>query len=298
MGDIDIRPLQDYQDLLRCEEIQREAWKMTSDRDIVPAHLLSPVIKHGGLVLGAFDHDRLVGFVFGFLGQIADERATWMGTSLIHCSEMMGVLPEYRSKSVGHRLKLEQRLYAINQGHRLMVWTFDPLLSLNAWLNIGKLGCMCRHYIRDAYGEMGGMYAGLPTDRFQVEWWLASEHVNARIGQQRKGLPLQAWINAGAELVNKGSVTGSIVKPSSSVAPFRADTLLVEIPGDFQSLKEHDLDIAKAWRMHTRALFEEAFAAGYTIAWFTSEHDEGVARSYYILNRNIPIEQIARETDL
>jgi predicted GNAT superfamily acetyltransferase len=55
--------------------------------------------------------------------------------------------------------------------------------------------------------------------------------------------------------------------------------LLIEIPFDFLALKAADMPLARAWRSYTRAIFEQAFAAGYLVTDFT--HDK--ARSFYVL---------------
>src|SRR5258705_9895945 len=114
--DIIIRQLTEYADLLACERLQIAAWKMTGDRDVVPAHMLSPLVHNGGVVIGAVTSTgEVVGFVFGFVGRISDERAEWIGSPYIFCSEMMGVLPEYRSSAVGTRPKRAQHYYALAQ---------------------------------------------------------------------------------------------------------------------------------------------------------------------------------------
>ena len=64
---ISIRPLETFAEYHACEALQRRVWVMSDDLEIVPLHILMPVQRHGGLLLGAFDGDELVGFVFGYL---------------------------------------------------------------------------------------------------------------------------------------------------------------------------------------------------------------------------------------
>jgi predicted GNAT superfamily acetyltransferase len=63
-------------------------------------------------------------------------------------------------------------------------------------------------------------------------------------------------------------------------AIFGEERILIQIPADFQSLKSTDRNLALEWRLHTRALFEEAFAKGYLA---TDMLVEG-GRSYYLLD--------------
>ena len=88
------------------------------------------------------------------------------------------MLPEWQSRGVGYALKVAQREAVLQQGLRLITWTYDPLESKNARLNIAKLGAVCNTYIRNYYGELrDDINLGLATDRFQVDWWIASSHV-------------------------------------------------------------------------------------------------------------------------
>ena len=96
MGDIIIRSLETMAEYSAAEDVQRVTWTM-SDRDIIPAHALHAMQHSGAVLLGAFDGDRLAGFVFGFLGLTADGR-------LKHCSHMAGVHPDYRDHGVGYHL--------------------------------------------------------------------------------------------------------------------------------------------------------------------------------------------------
>ncbi len=292
---ITIRQLHEYGEFLACEDLQRAAWKMTDDRDVVPAHMLSPVAENGGLVLGAFDaQGKIVGFVYGFVGRTDDERAAWMGSPFIFCSEMMGVLPEARGAAVGTRLKLAQREYALAQGYKLITWTYDPLLSLNARLNIAKLGCICRRYVRDAYGPLGGIYAGLSTDRFAVEWWIASERVKSTLVGERTS-SLEEWQSQGLRVINPAAMEGGVLRPGSFELGGAGESCLAQIPADFQAIKAADFEAAKAWREHTREVFEAAFGRGYAVAGFAGRAGVDRLSSYYLLTRAIGAAALARE---
>jgi predicted GNAT superfamily acetyltransferase len=91
---------------------------------------------------------------------------------------MLAVLPEYRNAGLGRRLKLAQRDDAIARGIERMEWTYDPLETKNAYLNIAKLGAISRRYEANFYGPSTSvLQGGLPTDRLYAEWWLRSERV-------------------------------------------------------------------------------------------------------------------------
>jgi predicted GNAT superfamily acetyltransferase len=183
-------------------------------------------------------------------------------------------------------LKLAQREFANEIGVRLITWTYDPLESRNGWLNIGKLGCVCDQYLRDFHGVLGGINAGLATDRFEVSWWITGSRAKSRTGKNRRGpLSLDSILAGGALLVNEAQRDDAgLLRPAETTLPLEANLLLVEIPAQFQVIKREELGLAQAWRQHTRALFEQAFAAGYAVTDFAREtRADGEQRVFYVL---------------
>lgn len=282
--DFIIRPLTTHADFHACEEIQRQAWQM-DDLEIVPLHMLITIARNGGIALGAFSDNKMIGFVIGFLGAAEGYGPEApVAVRLKHCSHMLAVLPEWRNRGVGYALKLAQREAARAQALRLMTWTYDPLESRNAHLNIARLGAVCNTYLRDLYGEMNDtLNRGLPTDRFRVDWYIASKRVATRLRRGPTHLSLDDLTAAGACLINPACRKGTPPLPHPCEQP-RADQeplVLVEIPPDFQAIKRASTELALAWRLHTRSLFETTFDAGYLVTDFI--HDRG--RSFYLLTQ-------------
>jgi predicted GNAT superfamily acetyltransferase len=283
-----VRPLESLAEFRAAEDVQRQVWAGT-DRDVVPLHMLTTVAHNGGLVLGAFHADRMVGFLLGFLGTDEGQMNRPALARLKHCSHMMGVLPAYQGQHVGYQLKLAQRDYVSAQGVRLITWTYDPLESRNAHLNIAKLGAVCHTYLESVYGEMrDGLNAGLPSDRFQVDWWITSPRVKERMFGQRAPLVLESFTSAGAEILNPSQAgEDGLPRPSELWRQGQTTLALIEIPANFQWIKVRDLGLARAWRSQTRSLFQEAFAAGYWVTDFFHEPVDGRDRSFYALSRGI-----------
>jgi len=277
---ISIEKITTIQGFHRCEELQRQVWGM-EDISIVPLHLLLTAQKNGGLVLGAFDEqEAMIGFVFGFLGMTDQGQVK-------HCSHMAGVLPEYQGQRIGYRLKLAQREHALAQGLDLATWTYDPLEGTNASLNISKLGVICRTYLPDVYGDTGiQLHLDLPTDRFEVEWWVRSQRVQERLGSRHGKLTLDKALDMGAERVNRTEFDGrGLLRSEVDDRAPGAEALLIEIPADFQVLKSTDMGLAREWRMQTRQIFVDCFGAGYVATEFISEVQEGRRRNFYLLQR-------------
>jgi predicted GNAT superfamily acetyltransferase len=277
---IQVRPIQTHEEYRAVEHLQREVWGL-EEVEIVPDHLLLTAQENGGLVLGAFEvppeggEERLVGFVFGFVGLSPDGRVK-------HCSHMAGVVPTYQNRRVGYRLKLAQRDHVLAQGLDLVTWTFDPLESRNARLNFHKLGAICQTYLRNLYGGMrDALNVGLPSDRFQVEWHIASDYVAARLRGDRVGPALSGLLAEGVPILNQVP-PGDLPRPPETTLPVEGERLLIQIPPRFQAVKSTDMELARAWRLHTRGLFETAFATGYTVVDLLYEG----GRSCYLLEKD------------
>ena len=122
----------------------------------------------GGVLIGAFDGDTLVGFVYGF--------PSFEHGQLAHHSHMLAVKPAYRNFDLGRRLKLAQREHVMAQGIELISWTFDPLQSLNAHFNFNKLGVIADRYLPNFYGEDAASFLHQTgTDRLWVSWFVSRE---------------------------------------------------------------------------------------------------------------------------
>lgn len=291
-----IKILDTIDQLVEVEDLQRIVWP-GSETDIVPAHLLITAVHNGGFVLGAFpaeqDRERsvpLVGFVFGFPGIYT----TPDGPRLKHCSHILAVHPEFRSKGLGFKLKRAQWQLVRKQGIDRITWTYDPLLSRNAHLNIMRLGAVCSTYRRDVYGAMrDGLNIGLASDRFEVDWWVNSQRVKKRLSSRaRPRLDLTHYLSAGAQILNPTQLDEQEwVVPEKSAESILEDMqvdlepaiLLIEIPSDFLALKDTDIDLAKEWRSTSRKLFEGLFRRGYIVTDFV-HLAKNFPRSYYVLS--------------
>ncbi len=167
-----------------------------------------------------------------------------------------------------------------------MTWTYDPLQSKNAYLNIHRLGGVCRTYFRNAYGSMrDGLNVGLPSDRFQIDWWVTSPRVASRVEGNRRPLDLANFLAAGAEKINPATLGDDhLSRPTDAPHAPTGNLVLVEIPPDFDQIKAQDMSLANAWRQHTRQIFEGAFSEGYLVTDFVYLKGETHPRSYYVMS--------------
>ncbi len=250
---LEYRPILHNHEVEQIVDLHGLIWD-TNDRDAIPAHLMTAVIHAGGLLLGAWDGERPVGFSLAFPGLRENQLVLW--------SHATGILPEYQGRGIGSALKWLQRDHAIAQGFDCIRWTFDPLQRGNANFNIHRLGCVCNQYHNDFYGEItDGLNRGLPTDRFEVEWWLNSSRVQAyatrMIRKRDVGLGSDDFVVLS---------TGEHGEPAQVAWPDAGCMrVLVEIPADINELRHSAVHTALNWRMTTREVFSELFAQGFVV---------------------------------
>ena len=178
-ADVTIRECVSIEDFQQCIELERAVWK-DEDIGIMPIRLYMISKACKAPTVGAFDQSgRLVGFVHTMLA-LADNHA-------IYHSHLAAVLEGLRHKDIGYRMKLKQREFALAAGIPLIIWTFDPLQSRNAHLNINKLGAIIRRYELNYYGRgLSAVFGSdVPSDRIYAEWWVRSPHVAARLAGER-----------------------------------------------------------------------------------------------------------------
>ena len=136
--------------------------------------ILAVSVHRGGILIGAFDGDRMIGFVYSLPGIKHGKATQW--------SHMAGVVAEHRSAGLGQTLKLLQRDRTLAMGLDLIEWTYDPLQAMNAHLNFAKLGVVAEEYAENIYGTSSSpLHQGNPTDRFVAEWWIRTPHVERRL---------------------------------------------------------------------------------------------------------------------
>lgn len=271
---IHIRLLHKPDELELVKELEALVWE---DEDPVPVSHMIASVKSGGMVLGAFQEEQLVGFQYSFAG--------FDGKTAYLCSHNLGIHPDFRKLGIGEMLKLRQREEAQKIGYDLIAWTYDPLETVNAYLNMNKLGGVCSDYIENCYGEMTDILNhGLPTDRFLLKWWIKEKRVEDQL-KNRLTKP-KYGINPDARAVFDTVITpGGLLEPLQldSSCFIEAGILLVPVPAQFQQIKAIDLELARKWRMITRDAFKLAFEQGWTATKVSRSEDEQLV--YYHLEK-------------
>jgi predicted GNAT superfamily acetyltransferase len=167
-------------------------------------------------------------------------------------------------------LKFEQARRVAARGYSRIQWTYDPLQSPNAHLNLVKLGAIASEYGEHVYGDStSGLHRGAPTDRFIATWTLDSS--GAPIRSPRAAAAAQDEGAAAGTVVSQG---GWDVYEAAARLP-EARVVRVPVPARFAAMLQQAPDLALDWRLKTRAQFAALFAAGYQAVSFRRDGDRG-----------------------
>lgn len=239
MTEVMIRPLAALSEFKEAVTLQKEIWGF-DDIELLPLRLFVVASKVGGQVLGAFDGRHMVGFLLAIPG-------LKKGSTIYLHSHMMGVLPEYRNRALGRRMKLAQRDEALSRGIRLVEWTFDPLEIKNAFLNIEKLGAVVRRYVLNQYGTTTShLHGGLPTDRCVAEWHLDHSRVRALIDAGSFSRPeVEARVEVPAEIAH--------LRTSD---PAKAREIQKRVSDSFLSLLDNGLSVVGLERKPASGIYQ------------------------------------------
>ncbi len=271
---ITLKRLTEKADLQTLEMLEGAVW---SEDSVIPLHMTLTLAKFGGLFLGAFDGDEMIGFLYSFPGFTDGEPHL--------CSHMLGFLPAYRKRGLGVRMKWRQREEALKLGHTKITWTYDPLEAVNAYLNLAKLGGVVRRYLPNCYGELNDeMNRGLPTDRFLVEWFIASERVSRYHAGQPKRIVLDAAV---PQVLSWNLSPAGVPVPGQSETSVGEPVIAVPIPSDFQQVKRTDMGIATEWRTVTREVFQRYLNAGYAAVDVVRSQSQPVVT--YVLQKGVEL---------
>ncbi|GAA5169875.1 GNAT family N-acetyltransferase [Amycolatopsis dongchuanensis] len=230
-------------------------WRPDPKNPPITTELMRALTKAGNYVAGAYAGGELVGACVGFFGTPAAE--------VLH-SHIAGVAPAMAGRSVGLALKLHQRAWALRRGITGIEWTFDPLVSRNAYFNLAKLGATAAEYLPNFYGGMrDGINGEDETDRLLVYWRLDSPAVLAACDGTPGPLSAEAERARGATVALGRSDQGAPVPGTTE-----GDVLLVAVPRDIEKLRVTDPGVAKDWRVAVRETLGTLVGGGARIAGF------------------------------
>lgn len=266
---MEIRKILTISELEKVQQLEKDIWGISP----IPIHQTLTAVKNGGIVVGAFENGELVGFSYGFPG--------FKNGKPYLCSHQLGIAKYCRTKGIGEALKQEQRKVAIQYGYDRMLWTYDPLETRNGYLNLTKLRAICNTYIENCYGDMqDGFNKGLPSDRFEVNWYLTSSYIE----QEQLVDTSNAIMLTNIKMDRKG---WPVLEDFCFHQQLDERTYLQPVPSDFQQLKTSDPTLALDWRYKTRKVFQTLFSQGYVATHL--EKGEKIHNYVFVKKENISI---------
>ncbi len=272
MASVAVRLLRTHEEFREAERIQTAVWGTIG----ASGELMSVTQKYGGAVLGAFVSKRLVGFIYAFLARRKGR--------LIHWSHMMAVLRGFRDHGLGWRMKLAHRRLALERGIRSICWTYDPLQSRNATLNLWRLGARVEEYIPDCYGQFPSrIERGLSSDRFVVNWQVGSPKVARRLKGECSHLDPASLTSVNPTRVNPHG----FLEIGRLHLSRRRPQVLVEIPANTDEMRARALPLARQWRLEIRKIFVSTLAAEYEVEDFIPPGPATRGRCFYLLRRRL-----------
>jgi len=257
-------------EIAEVQTLNAEIWGSQA----IPLHQLLAVVQNGGLVLGAYLGEKLIGFNYCFVG-------CREGMMYLH-SHMIGVEKTYREQGVGELLKHAQQEYAKEHGFQLVRWLFDPLEARMANLSFLKLNAFSYQYENDYYGPLQDDFnEGLPSDRIVIEWWIERDQVEDSLDElEEEAEGIVSW-----SLTVDGLPVLDIDSEFRRDQSFYKDAYLLPIPQFSQKIKVESPKLAEDWRYKVRTILTTLFEQNYAIVRM-KKHDEYV-HSYLLVRRSL-----------
>jgi predicted GNAT superfamily acetyltransferase len=279
-----VRKVKTIEDCELVHDLAAAVWGESSACSVPQLYIHAT--KGGVVLLAENEQKEPIGFLFSFPALYQGEWVLW--------SHETAVLDEYLHKGIGAELKRVQRQMAQDIGYSKIAWTFDPLVSRNAYFNLVKLGATITEYQQNVYGvdKSDLINRGIETDRFIAVWSTAVEPEEQTAGTV-ESIPGRGVI--GDDVVNRpvgvnllDGLTIDALTIETNGDPQVHEILAhpgqafvrTYIPTNFGDLVERAPERAHAWRLAFRRAAFALFAQRYRPTAFRFDKDSGTA--YYL----------------
>jgi predicted GNAT superfamily acetyltransferase len=247
MARLEIRELRELHDLNDICQLFDTIWGFEPGALAILKEVMLGYACHGNYVVGAYRDGVIVGAsVANFSSPRSHELLSYITGAV-------------QGAGVGLALKRHQRLWALDHGIQRIIWTFDPLVRRNAHFNLVKLGAVADQYLESHYGPMpDAINAGDESDRMLAIWHLDKPAVQAAARND----PVLVDVPPDAEplLLDRDGY------------PERRDTdantILIQVPADIETLRSADPLRARAWRKEVRETMGRLVTEGAVVLGF------------------------------
>lgn len=255
-----VRVVDCHVDARAAAELFMRVWQHPDGRGAATPELCWALAHGGNYVSIAERNGAVIGASLAF-------RAADAAGNYLH-SHLAGIDPTAQCAGVGYALKLHQRSWALDAGLERVTWTFDPLVSRNAYFNVMKLGAQVDRFYPDFYGRLDDhINGGDDSDRCLAVWQVASERAAAASEGRLAALDVDELIGSGAQVLLRAD-PGDLT-PVCDDQPPVGRLVLVRVPAEIQTLREQAPATAHAWRVASRQSLARLFDAGYVMCGAT-----------------------------
>ena len=222
-----IRLLQKQDELKRLIDLEREVWGFSeADSDsLLTMKVMSNQEFKMGYNFGAFFEDELIGGSV-FFASLMQGRVY---------GHLVCLKPSYRDQNIGTRFLIDSFKYMQAQGVKEVFWTYEPLDAGNSTVYINKLGGKATKYIPEYIEIEDKINGGVPLDRMvcDVDLLSLNEIPKEKIDMNHalKSFPLIGSANFSED-----------------------ERVLLEIPGDYKSLRAKNIEKATSSFEFSQAL--------------------------------------------
>lgn len=264
---------------IAAQELHHHIWHLDDRAYLYPYDLYYPDAGTATRLVAVHD-EHVVGFLFGFYGQ----GKQWFGPTASYQSgswvesQLLGVDRDFRRAGIAKRLKLAQRAQATEAGIDLIHWTVDPLQPDNAWLNFNHLGAVSAQFYKNYY-EFKNDLNRVPASRIGISWILNTPRVSKCAQGASLSYDFDRLVRESpTEIVTPVTATDNGIEEfeSSNWIP-SGDTVLVELPEQWNNMQRDHVDVALRWRLSSDRIFDTLLnkTFRYVIIGITTQKDTG-----------------------
>lgn len=254
-----MRLLQRQDELKKLIDLEREIWGFSeADSDsLLTMKVMSNQELEMGFTFGALLEDELIGGSVFFASRI-------QGRVYGH---LVCLKSPYRNQNIGTNFLLDSLRYLRERSIREVFWTYEPLDAGNSAVYINKLGGKATKYIPEYIEIEDSINGGVPIDRMICEIDLSCLN-----SLPKEKIDLDYALKT-YPLINSGDC-------------FEDARMLLEIPGDYKSLKAASVEEARRVRLNSREVFCEWInQKKYSGERIITGIDNGIRRNFYLLQK-------------
>jgi predicted GNAT superfamily acetyltransferase len=257
-----IKRIHTYEELKKVVVIRRELWP--NDGEVALDHMKF-ISDHGGIILGAYRENQMVGYVYSFPG--------YQSNQVYLILQNIGVLPAYQHQKIGESLMQSVKEEAKSLGYKEIIWTYEPLESVNAYVYLHKMGAVSSEYLKNCYECDED---GLSVDRFLTRWDLTDPNQNP---SNIPALLFEQSYKIQNNMNNRDPSQLELNFADLEKYPYT----LIPVPSDVQSIRSRTE--LHRWRTFTRYLFFQLFKHGWEVFDLIKSQDADSSIHYYVARK-------------